>query len=71
MWDRVGTDFILLFLSSLFIYLFLKIFCLFFFFFFATSCSIWDLSFQTRDGTHIPCIGRQSLNHWTAGEVQY
>ena len=32
MWDRLGTDFILLFLSSLFIYLFFKIFCLFSFF---------------------------------------
>lgn len=69
MWDRLGTGFILLFLSSLFIYLFFKIF--FLFSFFGTSCSIWDLSFQTRDGTHIPCIGRHGLNQWTAGEVQY
>ena len=22
-------------------------------------------SSQTRDQTHVPCIGRQSLNHWT------
>ena len=22
-------------------------------------------SFQTRDGTHIPCIGRWIFNHWT------
>ena len=25
-------------------------------------------SFQTRDGTHVPCIGRQMLNHWTTRE---
>ena len=29
----------------------------------------WDLSSLTGDGTRIPCIGRQSLNHWTASEV--
>ena len=22
-------------------------------------------SSQTRDGTHVPCIGRWTLNHWT------
>ena len=22
-------------------------------------------SFRTRDGTRVPCIGRQILNHWT------
>ena len=26
----------------------------------------WDLSSRTRDRTHTPCIGRQSLDHWTA-----
>ena len=30
---------------------------------------MWDLSSLTRDGTHTPCIGRRSLNHWTAREV--
>ena len=30
------------------------------------SPGIWDLSLLTRDQTHIPCIGRQSLDHWTA-----
>ena len=30
---------------------------------------MWDLSSPTRDRTHTPCIGRQSLNHWTAREV--
>ena len=30
---------------------------------------LWDLSSQIRDQTHTPCIGRQSLNHWTAREV--
>ena len=31
--------------------------------------STWDLSLPTRDQTHTPCIGRQSLNHWTTREV--
>ena len=26
-------------------------------------------SSQTRDQTHVPCIGRQILYHWTAREV--
>ena len=26
-------------------------------------------SSQTRDQTHVPCIGRWILNHWTAREV--
>ena len=30
---------------------------------------MWDLRSLTRDGTHTPCIGRQSLNHWTARDV--
>ena len=30
---------------------------------------MWDLSSLTRDQTRIPCIGRRSLNLWTAGEV--
>ena len=30
---------------------------------------MWDLSFPTRDQTCSPCIGRWTLNHWTAGEV--
>ena len=31
--------------------------------------SMWDLSFLTRGQTHTPCIGRQSLTHWTTKEV--
>ena len=27
------------------------------------------LTSPRRDGTHTPCIGRQSLNHWTTREV--
>ena len=27
-------------------------------------------SSRARDGTHVPCIGRGSLNHWTTREVQ-
>ena len=30
---------------------------------------MWDHSFPTRDQAHTPCIERQSLNHWTTGEV--
>ena len=40
------------------------LFCLF-----ATLHILWDLSSSTRDQTHTPCIGRRSLNHWTAREV--
>ena len=29
----------------------------------------WELSSPTRDRTRTPCIGRQSLNDWTAKEV--
>ena len=32
-------------------------------------CSMWDLSSLTRIRTHIPCIGRQVLNHLTTREV--
>ena len=39
------------------------------FFFLAVQCGIWDLSSPTRGQTHIPCIGRQILNHWTTREV--
>ena len=30
---------------------------------------LWDLSSPTRDRTHVPCIGRRILNHWTTREV--
>ena len=30
---------------------------------------MWDLSSLTGDRTRTPCIGRRSLNHWTAREV--
>ena len=30
---------------------------------------MWDLSSLTRDQTRTPCVGRQSLNHWTVREV--
>ena len=30
---------------------------------------MWDLSSLARDWTCIPCIGRWSLNHWTARKV--
>ena len=30
---------------------------------------MWDFNSLTRGQTHTPCIGRQSLNHWTTREV--
>ena len=30
---------------------------------------MWDLSSPTLGRTRTPCIGRQSLNHWTTREV--
>ena len=30
---------------------------------------MWDLSPLSRDQTHVPCIGRQILNHWTTREA--
>ena len=40
-----------------------------FIFWFLWPRGMWDLSSLTRDPTHTPCIGRQSLNHWTTREV--
>ena len=30
---------------------------------------MWDPGSLTRDWTHVPCIARQTLNHWTTREV--
>ena len=30
---------------------------------------MWDLSFLTKDGTHVPCIWKWILNHWTTREI--
>ena len=30
--------------------------------------SMWDLSSQTRDQTHVHCTGRRIPNHWTTRE---
>ena len=30
---------------------------------------VWDLGSLTRDGTHVPCVGRKILNPWTTREV--
>ena len=40
----------------------------FFFFFFATRCSLWDLSSLTRDLTHTPCSVEWRPNHWPSRE---
>ena len=34
------------------------------------SC-VWDLSSPTRYQTHVPCIERWILNHWTTREVLF
>ena len=39
--------------------------------FLAAPCSMWDLSSPTRDQTHPPCIGRQSLNLWEVPDLLY
>ena len=34
--------------------------------------ALWHVgSYQTRNQTHVPCIGRQYLNHWPTREVPY
>ena len=30
---------------------------------------MWDLSSLMRDQTHVPCNGREILNHWATREV--
>ena len=40
----------------------------FFFFNVILFIYIWDLS-QTRDGTHVSCIGRKILYHWATREA--
>ena len=32
---------------------------------------MWDLGSLIRDGTQVPCIQRQTVNHWTTREVPY
>ena len=32
---------------------------------------MWDLSSPARHRTHVPCIGRQILNHWCSREVPH
>ena len=56
-WTSLNSFMWLLFFSSNFKkYLFIIYFCL---------QGIWDLSSPPRDRTHIPCIGRRILNHYT------
>ena len=30
---------------------------------------MWDLGSLTRNPTHTPCTGRESLNHWTTRKI--
>ena len=48
---------------------FVTILLLFYVFWFFGHEACGNLSSLTRGRTHSPCIGRQSLNHWTAREV--
>ena len=34
-------------------------------------CSMWDVSPQCKDGTHVPCIGRWILSHYSTREVPH
>ena len=43
--------------------------CFYFTFWLFGHKAVWDLSSLTRNGTHTPCIGRQSLDPWTPREV--
>ena len=43
--------------------------CSCFMFFFFWLQDIWYLNSPTRGQTCTPCIGRQSLNHWTAKDI--
>ena len=36
---------------------------------FLAESDMWTLSSPTKDQTRTPCIGRQSLNTWTARKV--
>ena len=40
-----------------------------FLFFSAVPCVLWGICSPTKDWTHTPCIGRQSLSHWSTREV--
>ena len=42
---------------------------LFFMFLVFWLWGMWDLGSPTRDGTFMPWVGRQTLNHWTTREV--
>ena len=53
------------FLKSLLIFTILLLFYVLVFW----PWGMWDPNSPTQDGTHTPCIGRWSLNHWTAREV--
>ena len=48
---------------------FVTILLLFYVLVFFCLKGMWHLSSLTRDRTHAPCIGRQTLNYWTAREV--
>ena len=59
--------FSVLYFAYLFIYMPFSFF--FLMFWFCWPRGMWDLSSLTRGRTRTPCIGRGSLNHWTAREV--
>ena len=71
-------------LLNLLQYCFCFMFCFWFFFFLVLFCFVLFFGrdacgilltprprTETRDRTRTPCIGRRSLNHWTAREVPH
>ena len=44
-------------------------YCFCFMFFSFSPWGKWDLNSPSSNWTHIPCSGKQSLNHWAAREV--
>ena len=71
LWACVSSSTLHSFLSFFFFKSLLNLlqYCFCFMFWFFWPRGMWDLSSPNRDWTRTPCIGRWSLNHWTAREV--
>ena len=67
----VGTLIFLFFKNICFCFLeFSFVFNIYLFMAVSDFCwSTWDLCSLIRDRTHLLCVGRQILNHWTTREV--
>ena len=76
MWKWIWCDSMFIYLKHFFIWTIFKVFMhllqyCFCFRLWVFVHKTWDHSSLTRDQTHTPCIGRQSLNHWTIREVMW